>query len=378
MNSIKHISLFAFVLFVVQRAYGVDYARIDTESNFVPFNCKSPTEIAGYLTRNLFTPEEKVRALFFWTANTLSYDVRQLPGTDYRYVTSGRRDILQEAIGGHKGVCQHYAVLFDALCRAAGIQSWVITGYVRKEENDTELSHAWNAVRINDSYYCLDLTWSAGYIEDGHYVKDFNDKYFLVSPDKFIRTHVPFDPVFQFSDNPFSHASFAQKDAAETHITPFSFRDSLTVSCNRDTLKNLICQDARIRHAGISNLLIQTYCDFNRQQINIWKLNTLIDAYNRCIHAYNTYITARNRQFDKGTIPADTLLQWLGNSRKFWLEAKHLSEGIDRKDENTDRQFQSLQNSISRLHTDIAQQEIFLKKYMDTPDAERMQLFIVP
>lgn len=376
MHFTRRVYVFLVFVFFIRTSFATDYSRIDEQSRFVPLKYQTPKEIAGYLTRNLYTPEEKVRALFYFTANKLGYDVRQLPGTDYRYVSNGRRDILREAVEGNKGVCQHYAVLFDALCRAAGIRSWVITGYTRMKEDDPALSHAWNAVQINDKYYCMDVTWSAGYIEDGRYVKEFNDRYFMVSPEKFSKTHVPFDPLWQFSDNPLTHTSFVDKNAEQSTLKPFSFRDSLARIDNRDTLQNLLCENARILRAGICNPLIKLYFNFNEQQINIDRFNQLVGAYNACIHPYNAYIAARNTQFDKTTLPVDTIWKWLIDSRKAWERAKMLLGTVDRKDELVEKQVQSLRRLIARLEPDIQKEENFLKRYTETPEQERINLFI--
>ncbi|MDO5519527.1 MAG: FN3 associated domain-containing protein [bacterium] len=49
----------------------------------------------------------------------------------------------------HKTVCAGYAAAFSILCNAVGIDTTVVTSN----------SHAWNNIRLNDSWYTMDCTW---------------------------------------------------------------------------------------------------------------------------------------------------------------------------------------------------------------------------
>ena len=55
------------------------------------------------------------------------------------------------------GVCQSYALAYEMLLRAVGIESIYVTGDVIVGEK-TE-SHAWNLVKLNGKWYHVDCTW---------------------------------------------------------------------------------------------------------------------------------------------------------------------------------------------------------------------------
>ena len=85
--------------------------------------------------------------LYQWLLNQLEYDYT------YSYHSS-------DAILRHTGVCDSYARLYFMLCRAAGLDAYVIYG-------DTRMAyHAWTAVKIGDKWYYADPTW------DDHPVND--------------------------------------------------------------------------------------------------------------------------------------------------------------------------------------------------------------
>jgi len=57
---------------------GADYTKIDKQAESVPGNLKTAKEIARYLTKNLHTPTDKVRAIYYWMAHAIRYDVANM------------------------------------------------------------------------------------------------------------------------------------------------------------------------------------------------------------------------------------------------------------------------------------------------------------
>ena len=73
----KRFQLLVLFLFLGISLFATDYSSVDEQSHYVPFQLKTPPEIARYLTRNLHSDEEKVRAIYFWMANTMRFDVNR-------------------------------------------------------------------------------------------------------------------------------------------------------------------------------------------------------------------------------------------------------------------------------------------------------------
>ena len=54
-------------------------------------------------------------------------------------------------------------------------------------------NHAWNAVHVVGQWCLIDCTWGTGIVNDeGHYIREFENFYFLTDPDQLISTHFPY------------------------------------------------------------------------------------------------------------------------------------------------------------------------------------------
>lgn len=79
---------------------------------------------------------------------------------DYAYDTDGTPSDevwAHNIVGATKGlgVCQSYADLFDLLCISFGLEDIQITGNIIQ----TNESHVWNLIQVDDLYYAVDATW---------------------------------------------------------------------------------------------------------------------------------------------------------------------------------------------------------------------------
>ena len=114
--------------------------------------------LANQLTKGLTDDSLKVVAISDWIIDNISYDwdsyndfyLKSEPMPDKCYNV----DII---INSKRAVCGGYANFFKELCRLSNIKAESILGYVQR---DAEISHAWNAVKVNGRWYLLDLTWA--------------------------------------------------------------------------------------------------------------------------------------------------------------------------------------------------------------------------
>ena len=356
--------------------FSADYSKVDEQSHYVPYQLKTPVQIAKYLTRNLRTDEEKTRAIYFWIANTIKFDVDQIPGNDYRYHVSGDRNFLKEVLDSHKGVCQHYAMLFDTLCHSVGVKSYFVVGYTRQNEQVSELSHAWNAVQINGEFFDLDVTWSAGYVEDGKYRPEFHDELYMVSPSKFIATHIPFDPVWQFLKNPVTHTAVEKGDFKNIKSpAKFNYSDSIKAIATSDTLTNLIHENQRIKSSGVSNELIKKYIAFNQRNIDLSKYNIAIRNFNKSVENFNAYVLIKNKQFNNCTLDDNTVQNLLTAAKNDMENAESALKFLKENNSPLKENISGLQNAIKKMNKEIDQENAFIEKYISTPKPLRLVLF---
>ena len=188
------------------------YGKIDSYAiNAPPSAEASIKSLAAYLAKPDWNEREKARSIFRWITENIDYNVEGLlTGSD---VNIGSKDLLKS----RKSVCDGYSDIFQSLATEAGLESARISGYGKgygyqpgKKINESS-NHAWNAVKINGSWYLIDCTWGAGYInEDKKYVRKFDDHYFMTSPSEFIFDHFPDNSSWQLLNNPISKSEFEQ------------------------------------------------------------------------------------------------------------------------------------------------------------------------
>lgn len=86
-----------------------------------------------------------------------------------------------------KGVCQSYAYTFKLLAHTAGIESVVVIGTMNN------VSHAWNAINIDDNWYMIDTTNNINAIAIPYWVfqtsSDFIENVGYVLSDEFVTGH---------------------------------------------------------------------------------------------------------------------------------------------------------------------------------------------
>ena len=54
----------------------------------------------------------------------------------------------------------------------------------------------------------MDPTWGAGFIKDSEFIKRLSFDYFEMLPGKAIKSHMPFDPLWQLSEYPINNEQF--------------------------------------------------------------------------------------------------------------------------------------------------------------------------
>ena len=216
----------------------------------------SPQILAEQLTANHKTELEKVRSIFYWITDNISYKVNRYSPQRYKMLTddedTGALKPLDERIAINvltqkEAVCDGYARLFKTLCDYAGLESVVIHGYAKTNDgrkSPFRPNHSWNAVLIDDQWHLLDVTWASGFIDSrsNSYVARTDEKYFLTPPSQFISDHYPEDirwtlladpPVLrEYKKTPFQHSAYRKNN-----IVSFSPLNGILDVAMGDTIK---------------------------------------------------------------------------------------------------------------------------------------------
>ena len=161
------------------------------------------------LTNKLDSEVEKFRAIYTWVSTNIKGDnsmhrkVRRTRGklkgdsvSLNKWNRNYKKTVFKTLIKRKKTMCTGYAYLIKEMARIINIDSKIIDGYGRSvSSNVSELgmpNHSWNAVKLNNKWYLCDATWSSGYMnENGSFIKDYNDGYFLADAKLFSKDHFP-------------------------------------------------------------------------------------------------------------------------------------------------------------------------------------------
>jgi hypothetical protein len=388
----KLLSFLILLLSVVSLFGQTGFEEIDSASQKVSKGLKTVDEIALYLTKDLKQKEEKVRAIYIWVTHNIQYDMA-LVNNPITYTEE--TNIADEALKNRKGVCEHYAQLFNRMCTAIGITSYVISGYTRQSEGATidPLNHAWTGVVINNQYYLVDATWDAGYFDKSTYVHEFQDEFFLLEPKEFIKTHMPFDPIWQFHNNPITHTEYMIEDFSKlSRVGNYTFRDSIATMIALDTIYRIEKSIARIQKAGVTNTLIQEEINANEELLEYYKYNSWLESFNNfngelitavneinlAVAYHNSFSRAINKKRGNAHGEEQEMSEYLNNAQEHITKGKELLKisrsqiwaleySGKRKEQivNTKTNKKKLLDYISQLEQTVLKLEPSIKKNLE-------------
>ncbi len=179
--------------------------------------------LAHLLTDSIKEDSLKIRAIFFWMTQNIAYDIKQF--RDHKsepFVTKKENEKAIDAVKRwewerarttlvkRRGIASDNALLFYYLCNFSGIQCKVLAGLSGKKNpktglstNETPNNHCWNAVRINNRWYILDVTAASGYCDDKVkvFTRKLNEFYYLINRDDLIYDPDPAQGVFKVKAN---------------------------------------------------------------------------------------------------------------------------------------------------------------------------------
>lgn len=141
-------------------------------------------DIADRITNNGMSTREKVKAVHDWMCIHIAYDYdNYLNGTIPRSSYA-----IEGPVKYGKSVCQGYALTFEAFMETLGIETEYIRGNATNSSGHTG-GHAWNKVKIDGTWYWIDVTWDDPVPDRPGIVYWY--KYFLISEEQMNQNHSP-------------------------------------------------------------------------------------------------------------------------------------------------------------------------------------------
>ena len=357
-----------------------EYAAIDKLAIELPDSLSKSTDgIASYINSNFSNDKDKVRAIYAWVAWNIAYDVENMYAIDFYEKVEIK---ISKPLETRKGICENYAALFTDICSKCSIKSYMIVGYTRQNGKADLIPHAWSSAEIDGTWFLFDPTWGSGYVQNEKFFKKFNNEYFKVSPIVLIKSHMPFDYLWQFLNYPFSNMEFYQGKSQQDTTKPFfNFQDSIIQDENSSLINRLETSAYRIEKNGVKNAMIFDQLQHIKLKIEHEKNTTISNQYNESladynesINLYNEYIQYKNHQFKP--MKKDFEIQAMMDSIfiKFYSSKEKLYEI---KDENNfaSNSITQMKTSLSTIEKQIIEQRDWLKKYFSKNKMTRSSMF---
>jgi transglutaminase/protease-like cytokinesis protein 3 len=270
-----------------------DFTAVDNKILKIPASLTYKSElIAGYINSNFTGEKEKIRAIYTWITSNISYD---LYSSSFK-TDSGLPDKISAVLRTRKAVCDGYVALFDDLCKKNGIACFIIRGYTKKEGELSRFSHSWCTAKINGTWSLFDPTWGSGFIQNRQFVRKFNESYFMTPPLSLIKSHIPFDPMWQLLNFPITKQEFKYgKSQSSKPVKYFNYVDSISVYQKQVEMERVASSITRIEKNGIIDELTSKNLSLMKDEIRIHRENQVIEQYNQAVNYYNSAVKSYKR-----------------------------------------------------------------------------------
>lgn len=349
-----------------------DPDRIGQEALQIPRSATLHTDsLSGWIRTHFSSADAQTRALYTWVVQHIAYSRDSLyyfrnQGTDPQFR-------MNQILRRRKGVCENYAELLVYLFRRCGINAVMVTGYTRLNGALDPAGHGWAAVETAGGWRLCDPTWDAG--------RTAPYRYYLATPETFIETHMPFDPLWQLLEQPWTHEDF-RKGYAKTKDprTIFHVNDSVRAYLQADTLQQLRDAARRMMAAGLPNDDLRVWYQYQQMKIHIVLQEENMNLFNGAVadlnaakKLFNEFVAFRNNRFQPSRPDAEIRSMFiriedlLGSAYRQW-------EGIGLKAENYQYDAEGLRENLDRLAARVQEQRQFLQQYFETEPAARIRL----
>jgi transglutaminase/protease-like cytokinesis protein 3 len=357
-----------------------NFAEVDKTIAQIPDSLTVSTEkIAAYIKNHFESETEKARAVFYWTASNISYDIDNMFAINFN---ENEQDQINKTLESKKGICMHYARVFNDIANKVGVKTVEVEGYTMQNGFTDYIPHLWCASEIDGDWYVFDPTWGSGYIKNGKFVKKINNDYFKVNPWKIIETHMPFDYLWQFMNFPITNQEFySHNTKIDRSKLFFDFDKEISLYETLDEIAKLEASVVRIEAMGVKNAMIFDRLAWKKRQLEYLKMKKNMDdfsvitnTYNVAINEMNEFIAFRNKHFkpeitdaqlkSKIDIPKERLIECQKRLKDFVLYDKLNQPTLD-----------SFKKGLELAIEQFEEHEKFVTEYLKKTKTLRKMMF---
>jgi hypothetical protein len=323
--------------------------------------------VVSFVNQTFTKEEDKVRAYFSFISLNIDYDVDRL--TELKlYSASSFQNHLKASLSEspelvfnrRKAVCEGYSNFMYYFCKKSNINCQLIIGYVKlDDEVKTDILHQWNSVKIDSSWYLLDITWSNGYVNlNNQFVKQFSELYYLKNNEYFIKDHLPLDSMWQLTTSPYSKNFFFSNDTTHRYFFKnFNYKDSIA------KFLNLTQEDREIQefinYSRFDSLNLQF-----KKNVDVILFNKAIEKYNISTIYYDDFVTYYNNELIKNPtkLKCKKALDIIANSKKEADYSLKVLTNYSFKNTSISSRKEELQNNLIKLMEEVKKSRIAVNK----------------
>lgn len=335
----KHLSILFLLMSFTQILLGQksnlnEFSAVDKLVMQIPDSSTKTTKgIADYIMLNFKSENEKIRAIYTWITSNIGYDVENMFSAD---INEQNSDKISKVLNTKKGTCDGYSLLFNDICTETGIKSYIINGYTKQNGTVVNMSHSWCAALIDNSWYMFDPTWGSGTVNNGKFEKKMNNAFFKVKPTAMIKSHIPFDYLWQLVEHPITTKEFQEGNIQQIQGKPyFNYIDSVAVYDSQSKNDRLCSSIYRIEKNGVNNMMTAEYLKYLKKELqnNIQvsstnQYNAAIAQYNEGVVHLNNFVNYRNNKFSPSKSDSeiqqmiDVTLEKLNDAKTKFMDIK--------------------------------------------------------
>jgi hypothetical protein len=291
-------------------------------------------------------------------------------------------EIIANVLKTRKGICMSYAELFSDIANKVGIKTYVISGYTKQNGFVDYIPHAWCAALIDSAWFLFDPTWGSGYVQNGKFVKQINNYYYQAKPEQIIKSHMPFDPLWQFLNYPVTNQEFYEgKTQINNKKEFFNFKDTLQVFEKQSEIEQLIASSNRIEKNGVKNSLVFDRLQHNKREIEYYNNKKIVDSYNSAVNSFNkgidllnVFIDYRNKQFTPKKPDAE-IKQMVDTVDGLFNQTRLQLNTLKSPDSNLATSIMQLNKSLNDATANLNDQKAFVDKYLNAGKLSRKTMF---
>lgn len=277
------LTVFFFFYIFFQLGYGQQYSEVDTLVSKYPSSFQSTYHLAERIAKDFKSDESKIRAVYFWVANNITYDYEEAASdkghfdpisyqnlAEYRVKNKSRAiRYANECLKKRKAVCEGYSYIIKQVLDFLAIPSEIVYGTTKQYVKEigklsNEKSHSWNVVKLNNTWKLIDATWSTGNSADSPNTFNFSDNYFFTDPHLMILTHYPKRKKWQLLANPISRKTFNEMPVFSDNY----FKSQLRLSKDTKGYFNLTPKEYLILRFDAVAKNVKYYYQFNNELIH--------------------------------------------------------------------------------------------------------------